>query len=311
MPISAATPSRACCRTRASAFIRDRFPHEPDGQNILSQAFASARAVPTSVHAQTKPTVRETIMTPQERQLVADLFARLATLESGPRDADAVRAINDGLQQAPNAIYALVQTVLVQEEALKRADARIRALEGDNQPPEQGGFLETMRSALGGGRRDNDAPRGSVPNTGGGDTRWGTQAAGSPFAQGTPPNATAGAPAPGERGGGSFLGTAAATAAGVIGGSLLMNSISSMFGNRGQASGQAFAGEDARSGASGDSPWGNAAGGDLSREAGLNDIGGDQRRASLFDANDPADGDGGFDDGFDDDFGGDFGGDAA
>ncbi|MGN6462727.1 MAG: DUF2076 domain-containing protein, partial [Pseudolabrys sp.] len=69
-------------------------------------------------------------MTPQERQLVDDLFARLASLETAPRDADAVRAIQDGLRQAPNAVYALVQTVLVQDEALKRADERIRQLEG-------------------------------------------------------------------------------------------------------------------------------------------------------------------------------------
>jgi len=236
-------------------------------------------------------------MTPQERQLVADLFARLATLESGPRDADAVRAINDGLQQAPNAIYALVQTVLVQEEALKRADARIRALEAGDEPQPQGGFLDTMRSALaGGGRRDPDAPRASVPDAGG-NARWGQQAA--PGMQPAP----AASAAPGERSGGSFLGTAAATAAGVIGGSLLMNSIGSLFGNRG--GGQAFAGEDARSASSGDSPWGNAAGSDLSREAGLNDIGGD-RRASLFDTDQSSDDSfDDFDGGFDDDFGGD------
>jgi hypothetical protein len=262
-------------------------------------------------------------MTPQERQLVADLFARLATLESEPRDADAIRTIQDGLKQAPNAPYALVQTVLVQEEALKRADARIRALEGEDQPREQGGFLDTMRDVLAGGRRGDETPRGSVPNTGGG-SRWGTQAApnpatspaASPFAQAAP--AGAGAPAPGERGG-SFLGTAAATAAGVIGGSLLMNSISSMFGHRGQAGGQAFAGEDARSGnSSGDNPWGNASGSDLSRDAGLNDIdgsrsGGDDRRASLFDAGGQESSDS-YDDGgddFDDGFDGDFGGDAA
>ena len=69
-------------------------------------------------------------MTPQERQLVEDLFDRLARLESAPRDAEAERVIVDGLRHAPNAIYPLVQTVLVQDEALKRADARIRELTG-------------------------------------------------------------------------------------------------------------------------------------------------------------------------------------
>src|SRR5260370_41774951 len=70
-------------------------------------------------------------MTPQERKLIDELFDRLASLENNPRDADAVRAINDGLRLAPNALYPLVQTALVQDEALKRADARIRELEDE------------------------------------------------------------------------------------------------------------------------------------------------------------------------------------
>jgi hypothetical protein len=65
-------------------------------------------------------------MTPQERQLVDDLFDRLSKMESAPRDPDATAAIAQGLRIAPNAVYALVQTVLVQDEALKRANSRIR-----------------------------------------------------------------------------------------------------------------------------------------------------------------------------------------
>jgi hypothetical protein len=55
-------------------------------------------------------------MTPQERQLVDDLFDRLSKIESAPRDPDATAAIAQGLRMAPNAIYPLVQTVLVQDE---------------------------------------------------------------------------------------------------------------------------------------------------------------------------------------------------
>ncbi len=69
-------------------------------------------------------------MTPQERQLVDDLFDRLAKVENAPRDPDAAGAIAQGLRTAPNALYALVQTVLVQDEALKRANSRIQELEG-------------------------------------------------------------------------------------------------------------------------------------------------------------------------------------
>ena len=61
-------------------------------------------------------------MTPQERQLVDDLFDRLSKMESAPRDPDATAAIAQGLRAAPNAVYALVQTVLVQDEALRRAE---------------------------------------------------------------------------------------------------------------------------------------------------------------------------------------------
>jgi hypothetical protein len=239
-------------------------------------------------------------MTPQERQLVEDLFDRLARLESAPRDADAERVIADGLRGAPNAIYPLVQTVLVQDEALKRADARIRELTGDDaQPATGGGFLDSMRQALTGRSTSVPSVRPGAP-----DPRWNS---GGAF-----PNANA-APAQGGGqgggyGGGSFLGTAAASAAGVIGGALLLNSISSVFGHHG---GSAFAAVPQPGG----SPWGsdgNASGSDLARDAGINDIGGGgpggAQPAALFGNDDDAeivsdlDADGGGD------FGGAFGG---
>src|SRR5882724_8329684 len=68
-------------------------------------------------------------MTPEERNLVSDLFGRLAAVENTPRDPDAERVIRDVLRQAHNALYALVQTTLLQDAALKHADERIRALE--------------------------------------------------------------------------------------------------------------------------------------------------------------------------------------
>ena len=42
-------------------------------------------------------------MTPQERQLIDDLFDRLSRLESAPRDPEAAAAIAQGLRTAPNA----------------------------------------------------------------------------------------------------------------------------------------------------------------------------------------------------------------
>jgi len=239
-------------------------------------------------------------MTPEERQLVDDLFDRLAKLEGNPRDPDAQRAIAEGLQRAPNAVYALVQTTLVQDEALKRADARIRELSegGGPQPQPSGSFLDTMRSAFGGGRTSVPTVRAGA---GGPDPRWNQGGAmpGAGAAPGYAPQPGYG-PTPGY-GGGSFLGTAAASAAGMIGGSLLLNSISSMFGHHG---GSAFASTPQAS------PWDNsAAGSDLAREAGAGDVGG-TRQSAFDDTQGGQFDDSNVDPGVDDDAGGgDLGGD--
>lgn len=232
-------------------------------------------------------------MTPQERQLVESLFDRLAKLEDVPRDGDAVRAIEDGLRRAPNAIYPLVQTVLVQDEALRRADARIRELAGDDTgAPASGGFLDSMRQALTGRSTTTSVPSVRPAGPAELDPRWNSGGTVTPAAPASAAN------------GGSFLGTAAASAAGVIGGALLLNSISSMFGHHGNS---AFAAPP-----SSGSPWNNsAAGSDLARDAGLNDVGsgprGDTQPAGLFEHDDAASS--GLADDFDDDAGGDFGGD--
>src|SRR5919204_765370 len=123
------------------------------------------------------PGRKETTMTPEERNLVIELFDRLATLEDAPRDGDAERLIRDGLRQAPNAPYALVQTVLVQDEALKRANAHIQELEkqlagGANEAaPRDTSFLGGMRDSLLG-------RRGSVPSVQPGQSQPGQSQAG-------------------------------------------------------------------------------------------------------------------------------------
>jgi hypothetical protein len=163
-------------------------------------------------------------MTPQEQELVDELFDRLAKLEGNPRDLDAERLIADGLRRAPHAVYALVQTALVQDEALKRANARIEELQaqtpGESQP--HGGFLDSVRDEIL-GKRD---PRGSVPSV-----RSQTQSSPTTAPPYPPSPGMAPGMGPAFGSGGSFLGTAASTAAGVIGGGLLLNSIRSMFGD--------------------------------------------------------------------------------
>ena len=237
-------------------------------------------------------------MTPQERQLVDDLFDRLSRVEGAPRDPDATAAIAQGLRIAPNAVYALVQTVLLQDEALKRANSRIQELEaeGAGEQHPSGGFLDSMRETIFG----QNQSRGSVPNVRppdvGGRPVWNSgqvmqqaeppgQHNQSPYGQGYgAPQAPMGGGMGG--GGGSFLGTAAAAAAGMVGGSLLLGSIRSMMGG----SHQSF-GDSAGLGGKTESPrpWSDQSNSDLARDAGINDIGSsghradDNSRAGLFD----------------------------
>jgi hypothetical protein len=241
-------------------------------------------------------------MTPQERQLVDDLFDRLSKLENAPRDPDAIAAISEGLRKAPNAVYALVQTVLLQDEALKRADSRIQELEQAQanqqagQQSQSGGFLDSMRDTIFG----KSEQRGSVPNVpppapnrpvwNSGQVLQQTQGP-SPYDQGPYGQSPYGQPYGGPQsplggggGGGSFLGTAAAAAAGVVGGSLLLNGIRSMMGGTHHGFGDATALQDRAS-----SPWSDQSNSSLARDAGIDDIsstrgrGDDSQRAGLVD----------------------------
>ena len=238
-------------------------------------------------------------MTPQERQLVDDLFDRLSKMEGASRDPDATAAISQGLRVAPNAIYPLVQTVLVQDEALRRANSRIQELEHQGAPQQDqggGGFLDTMRGALFG----QSQSQGSVPNVRppevGSRPVWNSgqvlqQSSPEHYDQGSYSQPYGGPQAPmgggmggGAMGGGSsFLGTAAATAAGVVGGSLLLNSIRSMMGGSHHGFGDANALADR---SAGQSPRTDQSDSSLARDAGINDIGSssDHSRAGLFDS---------------------------
>src|SRR5262249_56104271 len=104
-------------------------------------------------------------------------------------------------------------TVPVQDEALKRADAGIRELTGDDAAESgAGGFLDSMRQALTG--RATSVPSVRPGALASPDPRWNS---GSAFAAAAPSS------------GGSFLGTAAASAAGMIAGALLPTSLPSLF----------------------------------------------------------------------------------
>jgi uncharacterized protein len=146
-------------------------------------------------------------MQPQERDLIADLFGRLQQFENQPRDPEAERLIASYVARQPASPYLLVQTAIVQEEALKQAKARIAELEArTGQAAGQGSFLANAPKPGPWGSPNSPAPAPASP--------WG------------------GAPAPA---GGSFLRSALATAAGVAGGALLFEGIRNMFGHSTQA----------------------------------------------------------------------------
>ena len=68
-------------------------------------------------------------MQTQERDLITGLFGRLQQFEAQPRDPEAEALISGSVARQPAAPYLLVQTVLVQEQALKAAQERIAELE--------------------------------------------------------------------------------------------------------------------------------------------------------------------------------------
>ena len=175
-------------------------------------------------------------MQQQERDLIAGLFGRLQQFENQPRDQEAERLIANYVSRQPSAVYLLTQTAIVQEEALKQAQARIAELE--NKASETS-FL---------GSAPKIGPWGaapSAPQAPASRSPWQApppppQAApyppqAAPYPQQAPPSLGPMAPA---GGGGGFLRTALTTAAGVAGGALLFQGISSMFGH---STSQAFA----------------------------------------------------------------------
>lgn len=158
-----------------------------------------------------------------EQQIIDDLFNRLQQAErgSGPRDAEAEQHIRGLLTQQPAAAYYMAQAIIVQEEALKSAQAKIEELESREQENQARGG-----SFLGGlfGAGSTSVPAsGSVPKAGG--FRY-PQAVNSEDQ--APDNTVARYQQ--TRQGGGFLAGAAQTAAGVAGGILVANMISDMIG---------------------------------------------------------------------------------
>ncbi|WP_433898551.1 DUF2076 domain-containing protein [Pseudomonas sp. PSE1(2024)] len=185
-------------------------------------------------------------MNSEEQTLIDGLFSRLqqAETEAAPRDALAEARIKEHLTRQPAAGYFMTQAILVQEAALKSLDeqnkqltqqvkqlqAELQSAKSQSAPPASsgGGFL----SSIFGGSSPRPAPTQSAPASTGG---WREPAPQQNF--GAPaPQQNFGAPPPGygqqqaaPAAGSSFLGGALKTAAGVAGGVMLAQGISSLF----------------------------------------------------------------------------------
>ena len=186
-------------------------------------------------------------MNSEEQTLIDGLFSRLqqAETDSAPRDAQAEARIKEHLTRQPAAGYFMTQAILVQEAAIKSLDeqnkkltAQVQQLQAELQQakaqttapaPSSGGSLSSI---FGGGNRDpQPAPVQSAPVSNGGGWREPAR----PSFNSQPPQQNFGAPpqnyAPPQQAaaGSSFLGGALKTAAGVAGGVMLAQGISSLF----------------------------------------------------------------------------------
>ncbi|WP_201194962.1 DUF2076 domain-containing protein [Pseudomonas fluorescens] len=187
-------------------------------------------------------------MNSEEQTLIDGLFSRLqqAERDAAPRDAQAEARIKEHLTRQPAAGYFMTQAILVQEAAIKNLDAQnrqlaeqVRQLQAELQSakaqapaaaPSGGGFLSSI---FGGASRDTPAP--SAPPISGGWREPGRSSFGAPAPQQNfaapppPPNYAPQPPA-----GSGFLGGALKTAAGVAGGVMLAQGISSLFSHHQQ-----------------------------------------------------------------------------
>jgi len=186
-------------------------------------------------------------MNTEEQSLIDGLFGRIKQAEdpNQPRDAQAQACIEAHLRTQPAAPYYMAQAILVQEAALKQLDDKNKQLEAElkqaraqvdatrSSNTNSGGFLSSIFGA--GSRSPDPQPqRPAAPATSGGGWRDPAPAAYNAPAPAQQPQQSAFNAAPARSGASSFLGGAMQTAAGVAGGVLLAQGISSMFHHNSQ-----------------------------------------------------------------------------
>nr|HML28749.1 DUF2076 family protein [Hyphomicrobium sp.] len=105
----------------------------------------------------------------EEQQLIEDLFSRLRSYGGADgKDPDAEALIRDLVRRSPDAPYYLAQTVIIQQQALERAEARMKELEEAAARPQQyasgrGSFLSGASVPSAGGRFGGPAAQPQYP----------------------------------------------------------------------------------------------------------------------------------------------------
>jgi hypothetical protein len=177
------------------------------------------------------------LVTPEERQLISDLFDRMRSFGVPVKDREAEVLINQSVRSFSDAPYMLVQSALVQEQALEQAHARIQDLEENLRALEekQARAPSGTGSFLGGLFGSGQAPAPSSSS--------GVTSDRSPWRQDPSP---AQQPAPPPPPSGGFMHSAMTTAAGVAGGMLVSGAIRDMLGGGAHASPTIARTEEAR-----------------------------------------------------------------
>ncbi|WP_192805235.1 DUF2076 domain-containing protein [Noviherbaspirillum aerium] len=187
-------------------------------------------------------------MTPEENQALRQLLSQLVQIRGIDKDPEAERMIAQAVAQQPDAAYLLVQRTMILEQALNGAKEQINQLQSQNRhgTPSTAGrsFLDAnswgnhaSTSASANTHRAVETSVTGRPLNNSGNPQWNGVGTGMQPGMGA---------MPGRRssflgGGGSMLGTMAATAAGVAGGAFLFHGIGNLLGNQNHGDGQGLA----------------------------------------------------------------------
>ena len=175
-------------------------------------------------------------MTPEERQMLQALVNRIKAAPAQQRDQEADAMLRDLVQQRPDTAYLLAQTVLMQDLALRNAQAQITDLQRQVQAAQSARPAQGSGSFLGGLFGSSPPPPGPPQYRAPGPSGAPPAAGAGPWnrpAAAPPPQAyytAPGAPVLQPSQGSSFLQQAATTAVGIAGGALLFEGIQSLFG---------------------------------------------------------------------------------